>query len=290
MKDFKISVRFTDTSQNLSRYFSDLTKEKMLDPHTEAELAQRAKEGDLEARDKIIIANLRFVVSVAKAYASSNASLEDLISEGNKGLIEAMESFDPSTGFKFISYAVWHIRKNIFLYLSNNTRVFRIPSNLASELKRYQVMEDFFIGQNGREPSLDEMLQLIENNGLAPIKNGAIELIKNKPTSIALESSLDPDDEFSKAPINWIKSDEDQESVIKNSDINIVILSILKHLPPIQRKMVVMKYGLEDTEPMSFLQIGNYFGKSPEWARLNLNRTEKRMRIIARRKGLKSWL
>jgi RNA polymerase primary sigma factor len=158
MRDFKISVRITDTSQNLSRYFSDITKEKMLDPQVEADLAMRAKEGDVKARERIILANLRFVISVAKAYAGKNAPLEDLISEGNKGLIEAMEVFDPTAGFKFISYAVWHIRKNIFLYLSNNSRVFRIPGNVANELKRYQSMEDFFIGQNGREPSVDEIL------------------------------------------------------------------------------------------------------------------------------------
>jgi RNA polymerase primary sigma factor len=265
-------------------------KEKMLDPQVEADLAMRAKEGDIKAKERIILSNLRFVVSVAKAYTTKNAPLEDLISEGNKGLIEAMEVFDPTAGFKFISYAVWHIRKNIFLYLSNNSRVFRIPGNVANELKRYQSMEDFFIGQNGREPSVDEILLLVESNGIEPIKKGAIELIRNKPISISLESSSDPDDDYSKAPINWIQSEETQEKSIKDEDIKFMIVSILSHLQPMQRMIVEMKYGLDGKEPMSFNQIGNYFDRSPEWARNNLSKIEKRMKVIARKKGMKNWI
>ena len=290
MKDFKISVRITDTSQNLSRYFSDINKEKMLDPQVEADLAMRAKEGDIKARERIILANLRFVISVAKAYAGKNASLEDLISEGNKGLIEAMEVFDPTTGFKFISYAVWHIRKNIFLYLSNNSRVFRIPGNVANELKRYNSMEEFFIGQNGREPSVDEILLLLENNGIEPIKKGVLEIIRNKPVSISLESSSDPDDDYSKAPINWIQSEETHEKYIAEGDIKFMVVSILSHLQPIERRIVEMKYGLDGKEPMNFNQIGNYFDRSTEWARNNLSKIEKRMRVIARKKGMKNWI
>jgi len=290
MRDFKISVRITDTSQNLSRYFSDITKEKMLDPQVEADLAMRAKEGDVKARERIILANLRFVISVAKAYAGKNAPLEDLISEGNKGLIEAMEVFDPTAGFKFISYAVWHIRKNIFLYLSNNSRVFRIPGNVANELKRYQSMEDFFIGQNGREPSVDEILLLLENNGIEPIKKGVLDLIRNKPVSISLESSSDTDDDYSKAPINWIQAEETHEKYIAEGDIKFMIVSILSHLQPTERMIVEMKYGLDGKEPMSFNQIGNYFDRSTEWARNNLTKIEKRMRVIARKKGMKNWI
>jgi RNA polymerase primary sigma factor len=290
MRDFKISVRITDTSPNLSRYFSDITKEKILDPQVEADLAMRAKEGDIKARERIILANLRFVVSVAKSYTSKNAPLEDLISEGNKGLIEAMEVFDPTAGFKFISYAVWHIRKNIFVYLSNNSRVFRIPSNVASELKRYQSMEDFFIGRNGREPSVDEILLLLENNGIEPIKKGVIDLIKNKPVSISLESSSDTDDDYLKAPINWIQSEETHEKYITEGDVKFMVISILSHLNPRERMIVEMKYGLEGKEPMSFNQIANYFDLSPEWARNNFSKIEKKMKIIARKKGMKNYI
>ena len=130
MREFKITNRITNTTDNVNRYFNEISKYEILSPEKEAELAIKSKEGDEKAKDSILKSNLRFVVSVAKAYQSTNVPLEDLISEGNKGLVEAIETFDSTNGFKFISYAVWHIRKNIFLYLNNYSRSIRLPSNV----------------------------------------------------------------------------------------------------------------------------------------------------------------
>jgi RNA polymerase primary sigma factor len=290
MKDFKILVRFSNPTENLSRYFSDIMKEEILDPQTEANLALRAREGDELAKAKIIKSNLRFVVSVAKAYSGKNAPLEDLISEGNKGLVEAIELFDPTTGFKFISYAVWHIRKNIFLYLSNNSRTIRLPGNLLNELKRYQSIEEAFANEHEREPSLEEVLYLMNDKGLDPISTRTIEIIKNKPTSIPLESTSNPDDETSKAPINWISAEEIYDPFMKEEDNKVAISRILSALKENERKMVEMKYGLNGFASMSFFQIGSHFGKTPEWARLNLNKIERRLKVIARKKGIKNWI
>lgn len=290
MKDFKILVRFSNPSANLQRYFSDIMKEEILDPQTEANLALKAREGDKSAKERIIRSNLRFVVSVAKSYAGKNAQLEDLISEGNKGLIEAIESFDPTTGFKFISYAVWHIRKNILLYLSNHSRIIRLPGNLLNELKRYQSIEDIFTNQNDREPTIEEILNLIDEKGLNPISQGAIEAIKNKPISIPLESTSDRDDEISKAPINWISAEEIYDPHMKLQDLKEAISSILSHLKENERLMVEMKYGLNGFVSMSFFQIGSHFGKTPEWARLNLNKIEKRLKFMAKKRGIKNWI
>jgi RNA polymerase primary sigma factor len=290
MKDFKILVRFSNPTENLSRYFSDIMKEEILNPQTEAELALKARHGDKLAKEKIIRSNLRFVVSVAKAYSGKNAQLEDLISEGNKGLVEAIELFDPTTGFKFISYAVWHIRKNIFLYLNNNSRIIRLPGNLLNELKRYQSIENAFTNEHDREPSLEEVLYLIDEKGLDPISTRTVEIIKNKPTSIPLESSSNPDDESGKAPINWISAEEIHDHFMKEEDNKVEISRILSALKENERKMVEMKYGLNGFSAMSFFQIGNHFGKTPEWARLNLSKIEKRLKIIARKKGIKNWI
>ena len=290
MKDFKILVRFSNPTENLSRYFSDIMKEEILDPQTEANLALRAREGDELAKAKIIKSNLRFVVSVAKAYSGKNAALEDLISEGNKGLVEAIELFDPTTGFKFISYAVWHIRKNIFLYLNNTSRTIRLPGNLLNELKRYQSIEDAFANEHEREPSLEEVLYLINDRGLDPISTRTIEIIKNKPTSIPLESTSNPDDETSKAPINWISAEEIYDPFMKEEDNKVTISRILSALKENERKMVEMKYGLNGFTTMSFFQIGSHFGKTPEWARSNLNKIERRLKAIARKKGIKNWI
>lgn len=289
MKDFKILVRFSNPTENLSRYFSDIMKEDILDPQTEANLALRARDGDVVAKEKIIKSNLRFVVSVAKSYSGKNAPLEDLISEGNKGLIEAIELFDPTTGFKFISYAVWHIRKNILLYLSSSTRTVRLPGNIINELKRYQTIEDALTNQYDRDPTVEEVLNLIEEKGLNPISPSTIEVVKNKPTTIPLESTSNPDDEIGKAPINWISA-EDIDPFMKLEGEREVVSSILSHLKENEKMMVEMKYGLNGFPNMSFFQIGTHFGKTTEWARLNINKIERRLRVIATRKGVKNWI
>jgi RNA polymerase primary sigma factor len=286
MRDFKVLVRFAEKSENLSRYFSEVMKEKMLDAKAEAELAVKALEGDQEAKNKIVLSNLRFVISVAKAYANKNAPLEDLISEGNKGLIEAIETFDPTTGFKFISYAVWHIRKNIFYYLNFNSRIVKLPGNVINEMKKYQSIEDAFITQFGREPSVEEILDVIENNKMESLRKGTIDLIKNKPVTVSLESSGNPDDEYSKAPIDWLHSEDSSENFADENDDKLKTSSLLSFLTPKEREMIELKYGLNGKESMNLAQIGRHFGRTNEWARLNINKIERKMKIIARKKNL----
>jgi DNA-directed RNA polymerase sigma subunit (sigma70/sigma32) len=185
---------------------------------------------------------------------------------------------------------VWHIRKNIFLYLNNNSRIIRLPGNLLNELKRYQSIENAFTNEHDREPSLEEVLYLIDEKGLDPISTRTVEIIKNKPTSIPLESSSNPDDESGKAPINWISAEEIHDHFMKEEDNKVAISRILSVLKENERKMVEMKYGLNGFSTMSFFQIGNHFGKTTEWARLNLNKIEKRLKVIARKKGIKNWI
>lgn len=288
MREFKIINRITNTNDNIARYFSEINKYEILTPEKEAELAVKSKNGDLKAKELILKSNLRFVVSVAKAYYSPQNPLEDLISEGNKGLVESIETFDPSTGFKFISYAVWHIRKNIFLYLNNNSRSVRIPTNITQQLRQYQTLEESFISYNGREPSVDEMLLLIEENTDIKLSASAIETIKNTPRSIPLESSSNPSDDESFSPINWIESETGTDSNIMSEDLKKSISNILSELKPMEREVTILKYGLgENKEPQSFRQIGELFERTPEWARGISNKAERRIRSIVNGRNLK---
>jgi RNA polymerase primary sigma factor len=290
MREFKIVNRITNTTDNISRYFNEIAKYVILSPKEEAELAIKSKNGDTKAKELILKSNLRFVVSVAKAYSSVNNPLEDLISEGNKGLVEAIETFDSSTGFKFISYAVWHIRKNIFLYMSNNSRAVRIPVNVTQQLKRYQILEEIFISYNGRDPSIDEMLLLIEDNTDIKLSKSTIETIKNTPRTIPLESNTNTDssDEDSFSPINWIESETSTDSNIINEDLKKSISNILSELKHIEKEVIILKYGLgENKEPKSFCQIAQLFGRTSEWARGISNKAERRIRAIASKRNLK---
>lgn len=291
MRDFKILNRITNTSDNINRYFNEISKYEILSAEKEADLAVKVREGDEKAKETILKSNLRFVVSVAKAYQSTNVMLEDLISEGNKGLVEAIETFDPTNGFKFISYAVWHIRKNIFLYLNNYSRSIRIPSNVNQEMRKYQELEEAFVSYNGREPSFEEMMEIIEdpNNNIS-ISNNTIETIKNKPISVPLEnSSSDQDETFS--PIGWLESNDNTDSIIVSEDLKKLLSSVLSELKPMERLVTVMKYGLgEEKEPMGYKSIGEKLERSPEWARGISKKAEKRMQVIIRKRKIKDLL
>lgn len=288
MRDFKILVRYANPTESLSRYFTEISKEEILTPEKEAELAFLVRQGDEKAKDKLVRSNLRFVVSVAKAYATNNVPLEDLISEGNKGLIEAADLFDPSTGFKFISYAVWHIRKYIFLYINNLSRSVRIPTNVSNEMRKYQTLEDAFVSYNGREPSIDEIVEIMESNG-DPISPATIQTIKNKPTSVPFENPGTSDDDHTFSPSNFIKSEYNTDSYTINEDRRAIINELLKALNPIQRQIMELKYGLGDSgnkEPMSFLQIAEKLERTPEGIRLIAKKAERIMKYRAVKKNI----
>jgi RNA polymerase primary sigma factor len=289
MRDFKIVNRITNVTDNLNRYFSEISKYPVLSAEKEAELAIKSKNGDEESKELILKSNLKFVVSVAKAYESPKVNLEDLISEGNRGLVEAIETFDPTTGFKFISYAVWHIRKNILVYLNNHSRSIRIPTNINQEMRKYQMIEEEFTSYNGREPSLEEMLEIINNpdNDLK-ISNSTIETIKNNPISVPLENhgtGNSDDDVFS--PINFIVSSEGSDNDIMEEDFKKLIMEVLSELKPMEREVIMLRYGLGNyKEPMDYRKIGEKMGRTPEWARNIAKKGEMRFKSITRRRKI----
>ena len=140
MRQIRISNSITNRdSASLERYLADIAKEPLITAEEEVELARRIKEGDREALEKLTTANLRFVVSIAKKYQNQGIGLEDLINEGNVGLVRAAERFDETRGFKFISYAVWWIRQAILTAIAEQSRVVRLPLNqvgVISKLKK----------------------------------------------------------------------------------------------------------------------------------------------------------
>src|SRR3954464_13422923 len=163
MRQLKISKQITNReSQSLDKYLQEIGKVDLLTPDEEVTLAQRIKEGDQFALEKLTKANLRFVVSVAKQYQNQGLSLGDLINEGNLGLIKAAKRFDETRGFKFISYAVWWIRQSILQALAEQSRIVRLPLNRVGSInkinKAYSKLEQDF----EREPSADELAKLLE--------------------------------------------------------------------------------------------------------------------------------
>ena len=164
MRQLKISRSITSrNNEALDRYLNEIAREPMLTPEEEAELATKIHKGGKEgeqARDRLVSANLRFVVSVAKQYQNQGIFLTDLINEGNMGLVKAAEKFDETRGFKFISYAVWWIRQSIIAALAVKSRIVRVPLNQVGIAGKVNRATEQFVQLNGRIPSTQELSQI----------------------------------------------------------------------------------------------------------------------------------
>ena len=162
MRQLKITPSVTARTQTVEEYLRDLGRLEMVSPEEETELAIRIQAGDDAAFKRLVEANLRFVVSVAKQYQNRGLDLMDLVNEGNIGLMKAALKFDPTKGFKFISYAVWWIRQQILQALSSEGRVVRLPLNQVALLNKIGRARMEFLQENGREPSDEEIAALAD--------------------------------------------------------------------------------------------------------------------------------
>ena len=163
MRQLKITKSITNReSASLDKYLQEIGREELISVDEEVELAQRIKQGDREALEKLTRANLRFVVSVAKQYQNQGLSLPDLINEGNLGLMRAAEKFDETRGFKFISYAVWWIRQSILQALAEQSRIVRLPLNQVGSLNKINKAFSKFEQENERKPTTEELAKALD--------------------------------------------------------------------------------------------------------------------------------
>ena len=163
MRQLKITKSITNReSASLDKYLQEIGHEELISVEEEVELAQRIRQGDRKALEKLTKANLRFVVSVAKQYQNQGLSLPDLINEGNLGLIKAAEKFDETRGFKFISYAVWWIRQSILQAIAEQSRIVRLPLNQVSSVNKINRILNKFEQENERRPSIEEIADKVD--------------------------------------------------------------------------------------------------------------------------------
>ena len=166
VRNFKVGERYTSRNGRASSlYIQEVAKTKLLTPEEEARIGTLAAAGDLKAQNRLVESNLRFVLSVAKMYSQDADVIEELVQVGNIGLIEASKKFDPSRGFKFISFAVWHIRKEMIYFLSHNSRTIRIPENKNQILQKVREVQTQLLGRLGREPDVDEVADALRKSG-----------------------------------------------------------------------------------------------------------------------------
>lgn len=272
MKTITIKQSITNRDRDsVNLYLKDISHIKMLNPEEEKEIAIKAKNGDKRARDKLIAANTRFVVSVAKQYQGQGLDLEDLISEGNAGLIKAADKFNPDLGWKFISYAVWWIRQSILQALSDKSRTIRLPVNQVSLLNKVKRTIAEFAAKYERDPSTKEISELtgIDESKILSILNMSAKILSvDSPFKDEEEGTLIdviPNQNIPRTDAALIKESKEQD-----------IIKSLSALGPRSHDIIRMFFGI-GTREMTLDEIGNKFGVTSERIR---QLKEKALKII----------
>ena len=274
MRQLKISKQITQRDTGtLDKYLSDIAKERLLTAEEEVELAQRIKAGDQTALDKLVRSNLRFVVSVAKQYQNQGLSLQDLINEGNLGLVKAAQRFDETRGFKFISYAVWWIRQSILQAVAEQARIIRLPMNQVGALAKVKKAISYLEQQLQRRPTLKEIADVV---GMEEDK--VEQLLNLNARHVSTDAPLDDSDDANFLDV-FVQSDEiETDSAVEQESANRAIRHSLDLLSEQERTIIRMYFGLGTSREYSLEEIAMKLDISRERTRQIRDRALKRLR------------
>ena len=287
MKQLKITTKITSRdSFSIDKYLSEISKLPMLSEEEEAIVAKRIREGDQEAMEKLISSNLRFVVSVAKQYQNQGMALNDLINEGNIGLIKAATKFDETKGFKFISYAVWWIRQSILQALIEQPRVVRLPMNKATIYNKIQRAIVDFEQKNQREPSNDELAEILE------MKPEELSTLRATLTfHLSIDTPIGDDDETTGLDMMTDTSMATPDSLLLDESLHDELEHALHALSEREVEIVKYYFGLNEfNQSYSLDEIGIKMNLTRERVRQLKDKAIRKMRRFAITKELKSYL
>lgn len=287
MRQLKISKSITNRdSQSLEKYLQEIGREELLTVEEEVHLAQRIREGCQRSLEKLIRANLRFVVSVAKQYQNQSLSLNDLINEGNLGLVKAAQRFDETKGFKFISYAVWWIRQSIIQALAEQSRLVRLPLNKVGSLTKINKALAELEQQYEREPTAEELATLLE---ISPEEVAATMNISTRHVSM--------DAPFTDGESNSLLD------VLENHDTDRTDMGMEYHdslrketertlatLTERERGVLKLFFGIGVEHPMTLQDIGEEFGLTRERVRQIKDKAINKLRATNKCDALKAYL
>ena len=286
MRQLKITKQVTNReTASLDKYLQEIGKVELITADEEVELAQRIRQGDRIALEKLTKANLRFVVSVSKQYQNQGLSLPDLINEGNLGLIKAAQRFDETRGFKFISYAVWWIRQSILQALAEQSRIVRLPLNKIGSInkinKTYAKLEQEF----EREPNAEEIAEVLDLTE-AEVK----ESMKNAGRHVSMDAPLVQDEDNNVYDV--LKSDEfvTPETELLYESLRKEIDRAISTLTQREADVVRLYFGLNGSHPMTLEEIGEKFDLTRERVRQIKEKAIRRLKHTSRSKILKSYL
>ena len=281
-KDMDMMVMDND-NEVLSMYLAEINRIPLISHEEEYELALKAKKGDRAAREKLLNANLRFVVSVAKKFRGQGLPLSDLINEGNIGLITALDKFEPEKGYHFISYAVWWIRQAIMKAISEKGRTVRLPLNRANELMQIQKARKSLIhDMETADPSVEE---IAEATGL----DSALvsDLLSISQDVVSFDSPIKKGEESDTALGEFIEDESDgPEKQVIDSALRDEVRALLLRLSDKERDIIELRYGLSGSKPMSLKEIGEKYSLTKERIRQIEKRALEKLRTYSDEKDV----
>jgi RNA polymerase primary sigma factor len=286
MRQLKISKQVTNReTASLDKYLQEIGRVDLITADEEVSLAQRIRQGDRAALEKLTKANLRFVVSVSKQYQNQGLSLPDLINEGNLGLIKAANRFDETRGFKFISYAVWWIRQSILQALAEQSRIVRLPLNKIGAInkinKAYARLEQEF----EREPNYEEIATLLEISE-TEVKDS----IRNSGRHVSMDAPLMQDEDNNMYDV--LRSDDipTPESGLIYESLRKEVERAISTLTPRESDVIRFYFGLNGSYPMTLEEIGEKFDLTRERVRQIKEKAIRRLKHTSRSNILQSYL
>lgn len=286
MRQLKITERITGReTESFKTYLKDISKIEMFESaEAEQECAIRAFDGDEDAVEELVRRNLRFVVSVAKQYQKHGVSLEDLVNEGNCGLLEAARRFDPTAGNKFISYAVWYVRKDIMAYLSKSTRTIKLPINKVNSMIDFNNKVNSIRQRLGRDVELQDLLGNVEgysDNSIEDMLN-----IQNHSVS-SMDVPMGGDSENSTLH-DVLESDEFKttDHLVMEENMAKTLDMIMGGLKPKAKTILMMYYGVGYPNPMNLQEVGEEIGMTREGVRQIKEKSLRQVRVRARKLGI----
>ena len=262
MRQLKITQQITQRiEQSTVRYFQDINKYSLITAEEEVSLSVRIRNGDTAALEKLVVANLRFVVSVAKQYQNQGLSFPDLINQGNLGLVKAAKKFDETRGFKFISYAVWWIRQSIMEAISEQTRIVRLPLNRISSINKISKAIPYLEQKLEREPTNDEIAKYLE---FSVEEVETINLIKKRQISFDKPLTHDGEPDFSLYDIIQNEDFPTPDNHLMDESVKTNVQRAISKLSDREAGVLSMFYGLNNSTALSLYDIATYYGTSAE--------------------------
>jgi RNA polymerase primary sigma factor len=276
------------SNKSLNEYLKEISRENLLTAEEEVELTRMMRTKGIraqKAKERMIKSNLRFVVSVAKQYKNQGLSFNDLINEGNLGLIKAASRFDETKGYKFISYAVWWIRQSILQALAEQSRVVRLPSNKISVLNKIHKTRSALQNKFEREPTMEEIAGIMDTT-----EDEIYNTLKISGQHLSIDSPI-KDGEDNRL-IDVLKSDQSPQPDhdITDFSLSVEIERALASLSQREREVITMYFGIERYEPLTLEEIGQELSLTRERIRQIKEKALQRLRHKSRSKTLKMYL